>query len=60
MLDEGFLPVFVGVFGWLTGALPAAGDGAMLFDVLAVCGVMDLLLLALGGGEDLFGVGGKE
>ena len=35
-LDAGFLPALVGVFGGPVGALPAAGDGAMLLDVFAV------------------------
>ena len=49
----------MGVWGGL-GVLPAAGDGAILFEVFAVCGVIELLLFALPGGEDRLGVGGKE
>lgn len=34
-LEAGFLPDLVGVLG---GALPAAGEGAILWDECAVCG----------------------
>jgi len=37
-LDAGFLPDLVGVVGDFAGVLPAAGDGAMLLEVRAVCG----------------------
>ena len=37
-LDAGFLPGFVGVLGVLEAPLPAAGDGAILLEVRAVCG----------------------
>ena len=57
--DESFLLGLVGVLGG-SDDLPAAGDGAILLDVFAVCGVVELLLFALPGGEDRLGVGGKE
>ena len=60
-LDEGFLPDFVGVEGALAGVLPAAGEGAILLEVRAVCGVGVFDLdLELSGGEFRSGVGGKE
>ena len=65
-LDDGFLPALVGVEGVLSALFfPAAGEGAMLDrEVLAVCGegvlLLFLLLVALCGGEERFGVGGKE
>ena len=37
-LEEGFLPDLVGVLGGLAGALPAAGEGAILWEECAVCG----------------------
>lgn len=58
-LEAGFLPALVGVLGVPLAALPAAGDGAMLFDVRAVFGVVELDDL-LGEGEVRLGVGGKE
>ena len=59
-LEDGLRPALVGVLGAL-GVLPAAGEGAMLLDVRAVCGegVRDVEP-APPGGEDRFGVGGKE
>ena len=60
-LEAGFLPDFVGVVGAFAGVLPAAGDGAMLLDVRAVLGEVDLDdAFELSGGEALSGVGGNE
>ena len=56
-LEAGFLPALVGVLGPLEGALPAAGEGAMLCDVRAVFGVVDVDAVP---GEVRSGVGGKE
>lgn len=55
--DSGLLPVLVGVSGG-SCVLPAAGEGAMLLEVLAVWGVdrVDGFVA----GEDLLGVGGNE
>ena len=60
-LEAGLLPALVGVEGSLGGCLPAAGDGAMLLElleVLAVCGVAVDFSLAVG--EVRLGVGGNE
>ena len=60
-LEAGFLPDLVGVLGGLE-VLPAAGDGAILLDVWAVCGegVLEEVEAVLSGGEDRLGVAGKE
>lgn len=61
VLDAGFLPDLVGVIGGFPGVLPAAGEGAILLEVRAVCGVGVLDLdFELSGGEFRSGVGGKE
>lgn len=60
-LEAGLFPDFVGVLGvFPVACLPAAGDGAMLWDVWAVCGVLEVEDWLLVGGDILFGVGGKE
>lgn len=55
--DSGLLPGLVGVWGG-SAVLPAAGDGAIFFGVLAACGVEGVDDFGLGG--DLLGVGGNE
>jgi hypothetical protein len=55
--ESGFLPGLVGVSGGFA-VLPAAGDGAILFEVLAVSGVDGVDDLAVG--DDRLGVGGNE
>lgn len=59
-LEAGFFPDLVGVLGGLE-LLPAAGEGAILLEVWAVCGegVWEVEAV-LSGGEDRLGVAGKE
>lgn len=55
--DSGFLPGLVGVSGG-SAVLPAAGDGAILLDVLADLG--EDWVEDWGVGDVLLGVGGNE